>query len=129
MIENFECTTFPTWDEMTEEDQLLSEISDVYKDINGFRPRSILNDMNVEDLRVFLADLHKQSREAYLRKEESQVASVVDFEKLISETQELCSCDRSSAVRFLIDAEEDPDVDYIEYSYNLPIGFLQKEVA
>jgi len=120
---------FRTWDQLTEEEQLLTEISDVYKDIHGFRPRSVLNGKSVEDLRSFLADLHTEAEATFIRNKQAQLSNVADFEELIKSTRAICSCDRSSAVRFLMDAEEDPDVEYIEFVYNLPYGYLMNEAA
>lgn len=42
--------TFPTWDQLTRRQQLLSMISDDYKSLNGFRPRFNVDHMTDDDL-------------------------------------------------------------------------------
>jgi hypothetical protein len=125
MIENFECTVTDSWNNLTEEQQLLTEISDVYKDINGFRPRGILNRLNtVEKLQNLLDDLYKQAEDQFISDKQEQLENVVNFEDDLKNIMKICSCDRDSAIRYILDAEDETDVEYIEYVYNLPFGYL-----
>ena len=42
--------TFPSWDQLSRRDQLLSMISDDYKSLNGFRPRFNVDHMSDDAL-------------------------------------------------------------------------------
>ena len=44
---------FKSWNELTERQQLLSDISDDYKSLNGMRPRWNMDFMTIDDLRQF----------------------------------------------------------------------------
>ena len=53
------------WDDYTEQEQLLTYISDVHKDAYGFRPRGQYDDWSVEDLKVELDRLVDYANEVY----------------------------------------------------------------
>ncbi len=69
-------TTFPTWDELSEREQLLCIASDIGKDAMGIRPRWIA-DYTVEQLRESIAQwqsaidaeaaAEKEARDRYSR--------------------------------------------------------------
>ncbi len=44
---------FKTWEELTEREQLLSDISDDYKSLNGIRPRWNMDHMTLDELQQF----------------------------------------------------------------------------
>jgi len=48
---------FKTWEQLTEKEQLLCVISDDYKTLYGFRPRNIREDITVEELREWHAEI------------------------------------------------------------------------
>ena len=53
------------WDDLTEREQLLTYISDCYKDVYGCRPRGIYNDYSVEELRSTLDRLVEDANTQY----------------------------------------------------------------
>lgn len=116
---------FKTWDELTEEEQLLTEISDIFKDINGFRPRGILSGMGVPELRAYLETLYKESEVNFRLEQEAEVERIDTFEKSVKNTMKYCNCDRKDAIRYLMDAHNCKD-DYGMFCYEngLPYNYL-----
>jgi hypothetical protein len=110
---------FKSWDDLTEEEQLLSTISDVYKDINGFRPRSIYNDMSVEQLRSALDDLYVEAEESFNAEQELRKSNDKDFKSTVKGIMEMCRCSFVDAIRYLKDAEDVDDIDYFLWDFGL----------
>ncbi len=102
--------------------------SDLYKEVNGFRPRntrffdatpeekqriwdSLLEDLDVENQRI----------------QEAEQENIADFEKLVQQNIELGAGDRKTAIQWLIDAEDDVyvegDLDYFRFLYGLPYNY------
>jgi hypothetical protein len=55
---------FRSWDQLTRREQLLSQISDTYKEINGFRPRWNTDHMSDDQLQAWqdemVLEIHNQ---------------------------------------------------------------------
>ncbi len=113
-----------TWEELTEEEQLISEISDLYKDVNGVRPRHYY-DKSLSELKEILADLYDYAEIVFKEEQNYRDESVIEFEKVVKNTQEICGCIRSKAIEFLMDAEDvKGDYDHFCYLNNLPFTYF-----
>ena len=105
--------------------------SDLHKDCYGFRPsveamihwHSLTADQKQAEWDRLCVALEEEIA-AEKRGEELRVAR---FEQLVVETVAAGAADRETAIQWLIDAEglEQADVDYVEYSFGLPYGYLK----
>ena len=99
---------FKTWEELTESEQLHTTISDVFKEINGWRPRSIYpEDMTVEQLRAALDELYEDAAAEVMREKVMRTAATTDFLRTVSTTMDMCNCTFERAVVFLMDADDE----------------------
>ena len=106
--------------------------SDLYKDAHGFRPRGhkfYADDTTADEKQAIwnglLEDLDVESK----RYEERRLEAIVDFENLIKKTIALGAADRTVAIEWLRNADDDMwmknDDEYFEYSHDLPYGYLK----
>ena len=97
-----------------ERSDVLSWISDLYKDVNGFRPRSYnFNEWSDAELEAFTDQLEAQLKE-YLELERLQEeADVKSFEDQIQNPIDLGAGDRKTALRWLFSSEEYDQGEYI----------------
>lgn len=106
--------------------------SDFYKDVNGFRPRGhefyapeTSDERRQEIWDQLLADHDAEMVRYYAAQEEGKSRFEADVKKMIA----FGAADRETAIRWMADAV-DGGKDYLEYSYNLPYGYLlHAEVA
>lgn len=99
-------------------------LSDMHKDAYGFRPRgSYREDLTIEEIHEELDRLEviiKRNMEEELLQEESNKA---EFEALITRTIELGAGDRKTALRWLIEAEDQAwDVEFFVWKQGLGCG-------
>ena len=118
---------FKSWDELTEEEQLHTTLSDVHKDVYGVRPHSRYNGMSVEQLKEELEFLYKELEVEIDREKEAEKAAIKKFEKMVGEIMEMCSCVRDKAIKYLVDAEGADwyDYDHMCWEYHLPFGYFK----
>ncbi len=119
---------FRTWEEYTEKEQLEVIYSDVFKDVNGFRPRGF--DMTVEELKVALDALQEQVNILIKQNEVRRADAIVKIEDIIATVQKNCGCNRENALRYLKEAEGEDWYDWEHFCYDnhLPFEYF-KEVA
>ena len=114
-----EYATFPTWDEMSRRDQLLSEISDLYKDVNGFRPRRSFDEFSDEQLAEYLTNLGQEANEKFEEDRAYEKEKLAKFRGLISEICDMCNSEPKDAIRYLMDAEGVDELEYLFYRHGL----------
>lgn len=112
-MNRLQTTTSLEWDSMSEKDQLLQYVSDMYKSAYGVRPRGFYDDHSVEQLKVLLDDLSATADEVYEQEQKQEQANIVAFENLIAETISNGAGNRKTALRWLLDDEY--DVGYFAY--------------
>jgi hypothetical protein len=119
-------TEFKKWEDFTEKEQLLSMISDTHKDVYGVRWRGF-NNQTVDELKEILDSLYVAAEEEMNFQKERQEEAIKEFEKTLLNVCVTCACSRSTAIRYLKDAEGDDwyDDGHFEYSNNLPYGYLK----
>lgn len=123
-----------TWEEMSDREQLECNHYELYKDVNGFRPRHIdyskMSDAELKDDFDFLVE-----RLAEVQAEEAarEAAAVKEFEELVQYTIEAGARTRENAIKWLFEAENDPygfgDPDYFCHAHGLPYGYFNKKAA
>lgn len=119
---------FKSWEELTVREQLLTTISDVHKDVYGFRFRGNTDHMSDADLENFLNELAADAEADAIREREQEQEAAVRFEELVAEMISLGATDRETALRWLMDADEDShyvecDPYYMNYRYGIPVNY------
>jgi hypothetical protein len=112
------------WEEMTPLEEAQSMYSDYYKDVNGFRPRHTC-DWTVEQYNDAMDDLQVEADIQIAENKVRDAKSIADFEALLTKTMELCSVDRTNAMRILVEAEGEDWYDWGYYCYenHLPYSY------
>ena len=107
------------WDQLSEKEQLLQYISDEYKRAYGMRPRGdFYNNRTVEQLRVDLDELNKYANEQYELEKAREVEKLEEFEeRLFWIQQELGAENRMTALRWVVEADEDAQYDPEYFMY------------
>lgn len=124
---------------MSERSELLSYINDAFKDANGFRPRGSLWDyytsLSIEELNAEADKLSEQISRQIIEEAERKAESVIRFEHRVTETISMGAKDRETAFKWIFDAEgfeketlQFYGYSYVEHHFDLPYGYLNKEV-
>ena len=108
--------------------------SDLYKDVNGFRPRQHeFYDAKPARKQVIWDNMLTELGEVMEAEQNKRDEKVVEFEALIVRTIESGAVDRIQAIEWLRHAEDDDymkyDDGYFEYTYGLPYGYLKEGVV
>ena len=94
--------------------EVLSFISDLYKDVNGVRPRFYnFNEWSDNELEVFTDQLIAQLKENEEKERLQEIADVKSFEIQVQKTIDLGAGDRKTALRWLFSSEEYDQGEYI----------------
>lgn len=108
-------------------DDLISAISDTFKDIHGVRPRFFnFNAMSIAELEKEADRLYAQAREHFAEEEVRQAESAKQFEARVAELVTIGAGDRETALRWLMEADDCDSLDEVEYYHDLPWRYLQK---
>ena len=118
------------------DDDFACMISDLYKDVNGFRPRG-------EGFWSRMEAMTDEGREAYFRtlvedlkvvermedERKAAAAAIVRFDKFVAETIALGAKDTATAYRWIMDGSDaDGDWEYLCFEHGLPYGFFKSLV-
>lgn len=122
-----------TWEEMSDREQLECNHYELYKDVNGFRPRHLdYSKMSDQELKADFDFLVKRLGEVQAEEAAQEAAAVKEFEELVQFTIEQGARTRQNAIRWLFEAENDPyvfsDPDYYCSMHGLPYGYFKEEV-
>ncbi|AGR47723.1 hypothetical protein PHIM7_70 [Sinorhizobium phage phiM7] len=114
-------------DERTE---LLEIIVNQHKDAYGFKPRGEayvrLTKLSLIELRKEAEYLQAAVERAISDDEEREARAVAKFEQLVAETIELGAGNRETAIRWIIQGEGEDDLEFLEYKFGIPYGYLKK---
>lgn len=119
---------FPSWDEMSDVEQLHSIWWDAYKDAYGFRPRGAnVNHWTADDFRSELEVLSEAIDRAEKQRLEEEALAVEEFEVQVQKTIETGAKDRETALRWIMDGSEcNGDWEYFCYRNGLPFNYFKK---
>lgn len=101
-------------------------IWDLFKDVNGIRPRWMdFSSMTIEELEDMISRLQEEMAEVEIREAEMDAQALKEFEASISNVMDICRCDRYRAMEHLMDAEEVQrdyqDVEHFFYNQNVGV--------
>lgn len=120
---------FKTWEDLTEVEQLQSEYSDFYKEVNGVRPRFMSDEQwnSAEWLNAQLKELAVMNEIKMTEDDRREQQAIAEFEVKVDAIIACGAKDRESAIRWILDANDAVnDPDYACYQLNLPYGYLGK---
>lgn len=122
---------FPSWEEMSDVEQLHSIWWDAHKDAYGFRPRGAnVGHWTAEDFRGELKVLGEAIERAEKARLEEEARAVVEFEQRVQQTIETGAKDRETALRWMMEGSEcGGDWEYFCYHNGLPYGYFKKVTA
>lgn len=121
--------TFRTWEQLSVVEQLQSDYSDFYKEVNGFRPRFMSDEQwNSEAwLRAELAILAEQAKVVAAEETRRETEAVAKFEKFVEITIAAGASDRETALRWIMDGSGyDGDWEYLCFGNGLPYGYFRR---
>lgn len=110
---------------VTEKQQLLSDISDLHKDVYGFRPDGY-NDCSMSELESILAVLIEDANEQAEHEELLEQEAIVEFEQRVSDLLQAGANDRQTAIRWLSDGID--SIGELEWMFGVPYGYIEKSV-
>jgi hypothetical protein len=83
-----------------------TDLSDLYKEANGFRPRHYKEWWTPEELKAEYDHLFAVCHDNDLIEKERESEALVEFETLVRKTIELGAADKKTAIRWLVDGED-----------------------
>ena len=119
---------YPSWENMSDVEQLHSIWWDAYKDAYGFRPRTIeVGHWTAEMFRSDLEFLGKEIERQEQNRRDEEALAVERFSKRVQEVIESGAGDRETALRWIMEADDcRGDWEYLCYQNGLPYGFFKK---
>lgn len=121
---------FPSWEEMSEVEQLHSIWWDAYKDAYGFRPRGVeVGHWTAEFFRSDLEFLGKEIDRRLEEERQQELHCIEKFEELVAKTIATGAQNRETALRWIMDAcpaARGDDWDFLCYEHGLPYGYFRK---
>jgi hypothetical protein len=119
---------FPSWEEMSDVEQLHTIWWDAYKDAFGFRPRGQeVSHFTAEDFQRELTYLGTVIEREEAARREAEKGAAQDFEARIGEMIALGAKTRETALRWMhMAAGTDGDDEYLCYKNGLPYGYFKK---
>jgi len=105
--------------------------SDFYKEANGFRPRFDTSSWTLDRWQKEFDQLDRTCKANAEAEAESQAEAAVAFEAKVAKLIEMGANNRSTAIRWMLEAEDEvqKDVGYLEYCLGLKYGYLNDYLA
>lgn len=120
---------------MIDREAMIESWSDLHKDAYGFRPRDWDRIKNLSDADMkaeWDSMVESVEQNIEIERHAKEVASA-KFEETLAEVIAAGAGDRSTAIRWLLDATDDvmaqSDIGYFEYLNGLPYGYLEEARA
>lgn len=119
---------FATWEELSPLEQARELWWDMYKEANGFRPRSIdTSTWTLKDFDEQFGFLKAQIEHEEAYRQESQARASHDFEMRIQSLMMAGAKTREMALRWTHEAEgSNGDDEYLCFLVGLPYGYFKK---
>jgi len=121
-------TEFKSWDELTQLEQAREIYWDMYKDAYGVRPRGIdTSSWTLEQFEAEFKVLGLAIADSEIERKASEESATVVFEQRVQSLIELGAKDRSTAIRWIHEAEDtNGDDEYLCYTLGLPYQYFRK---
>ena len=118
--------------EYTKLEVLAWEYSDLHKDVFGFRPRDMSIDWTEADYEREIDALVPALQQVLAEEKSREAEAVIYFEKRIVDTIAAGAADRAAAIRWIAEAEQAYNGDYLDADYfcflvGVPYGYIKKE--
>ena len=117
-----------SWDELSSLEQLQCTFSDLYKDVYGFRPRSIYTERQWNSEKILNMEMNRLSlllAEKEKKVEELQKESIDLIEKQIKKIIMAGANNRETAIQWILEgADCSNDPDFYCYKNGLPYGYF-----
>ena len=113
--------------ELSELEELQGAYSDVFKDVNGFRPRFTPDHcINSADwLKTELDSLYEQLKDIIALSEENEKRAIQEFEALVDKTIAMGAGNRTTALQWIMDGSNcDDNWELLCYDYGLPYRYF-----
>jgi hypothetical protein len=107
---------------------LQQHYSDLFKDVHGFRPRSLTPDTE-EALIQGLDSLSKQLDAQMIEEAAEQQDAIIHFEAELTHLMSIGAPDRATALRWMLDANDSGDLEHLCWQMNLPYNYFPREAA
>jgi hypothetical protein len=105
--------------------ELASTYSDLYKDVHGFRPRG-MGELTIDQYHSEIDWLQQELTKQVEEERITQQQNIIQFEERINNTIQRGAGDRSTALRWIHQAEgTDGDNDYLCFTLNIPYGYIK----
>lgn len=115
--------------ESTHLEIVASIYSDIFKDVNGFRPRHDVSGWNEADFQSAINNLQEELEVIIKEEAHTEKILVEQFEASVQNVINFGAGDRKTALRWLMDASEaDGDWEYFCYLNGIPYGYFKEEV-
>ena len=113
---------------MARKDELISTLWDLYKDVNGIRPRGInYASWSEEKLDREVEHLSRMLEITLVEEREVEAANAAKFEARITAMMQDHNITRASALRWIHDAEgTNGNDDGLEFELGLPYGYFRQ---
>ncbi len=113
-----------------EREDILCNISDLYKDVHGFRNRSMnYSLLSDSDLKEEYDYLLQQLNFVMEEQEQFEKKNYEEFKKHIASIQAMCNCSKRKALRFILDAHgllKSKDYEYLCFQLGLNYNVAQE---
>ena len=111
---------------ISERDEIINVIWELYKDVNGIRPRfANFDEMSMERLNQWADSLTVELVTILEGEKIEQVENIKRFEARVASVIAMGSDDRETAIRWLMDAEDcERDKSYFKYAMGLPYDYV-----
>jgi hypothetical protein len=96
-----------------------TDLSDLYKEAHGVRPRHYKALWTEEELEAEYKHLSAIAEENFKEEEKREAQALVEFEKLLQDTIDLGAGDRETAMRWLIEGSGEYDLGYFFWEHGL----------
>ena len=90
----------------TSKDELLGLVSDMHKDVYGFRPRGMYSDYTEAQLSDVIDELQIQLNEQIDWDKKREEKAIADFKALIQKTIDMGAGDEETALKWLVEGSE-----------------------
>lgn len=116
------------WDDLSRTEQLDCVYSDLYKDVNGVRPRNDRSAWTEAEFEAEIDTLVEMLKEQEEQQAEDEVRAIGALEERISGLLEHGARNRAMALRWLHEAyETNGQWDYLEWNLGVPFGYFTKK--
>ena len=121
-------TEFKSWDELSKLEQARETYWDMYKDAYGVRPRGVdTSSWTVETFLKEFAYLGLVIEREDVARKEAETKAIFSFEKRVDDLIFSGAKDRSTAIRWIHEAEDTQgDDEYLSYTLGLPYQYFRK---